>query len=76
MKRDGTPTKREVELGLARMYAFHEDTEGYIRLLVEHKHTSWAALEGARAEGARARLNGGRCSCADCAGLFSKEETR
>lgn len=67
MKADGSPTKRELELGIARAAGYHGDQRRFCRALVERRTASGPALRAAFNQGARWRVAGIPCSCRECA---------
>lgn len=51
MKKDGTPTKREIWLGLAKKAGYHEDARLWVRVLVERRGVKREDLNAAYAKG-------------------------
>ena len=67
MKVNGKPTKREIELGIARSAGYHDDARAYTRALVERRTASYAALKAAWNQGARWKAQGIKaCTCREC----------
>lgn len=56
MKRNGKPTRREIELGAMRAAGYRDDRRTYVRLLVERRTASRAALEAAWRAGENLRI--------------------
>lgn len=59
-------TKRDIELGYARIAGYHGDSADFTRRLVERKTASFQALKEAYRIGAKQKLSGIKCSCSSC----------
>jgi hypothetical protein len=59
-------TKRNAELAIAKVAGYHQDSQRYVRLLVERRTTSQAAFLGAWREGWKDKQAGMPCSCGGC----------
>lgn len=59
-------TKRNTILGLMKFAGYHLDRATFTQLLIENRISRAAADEAFRA-GIRAKQNGMRCGCSDCA---------
>lgn len=67
MKVNGQPSKREIELDIARSAGYHDDHRRYVRALVERKTASASALKAAWNQGARWKEQGAQtCTCREC----------
>lgn len=66
MKKDGTPTKREVWLGLAKNAGYHEDARLWVRVLVESRGVKREDLNAAYAKGRALKAAGAVCGCYYC----------
>lgn len=66
MKKDGTPTRREVELSYARIAGYHDDSYAMTRALVERQTASEKAIREAFQIGQRMKTNGVKCACPNC----------
>lgn len=60
------PTRRQVELGAMKSAGYHDDARAYVRLMVERRTASGAALKDAWAAGVRLRRLGHVCTCFHC----------
>jgi hypothetical protein len=58
-KRDGKPTRRAIEIAMARQAGHENDPKEFTRILIERRATSHEALRDAYNAGANARLNQG-----------------
>lgn len=63
MKANGQPSKREIELTLARVAGYHNDTARYARILCERRLTTYDAIKQAYITGMKQRESGMLCSC-------------
>ena len=68
MKKNGKPSKREIQLSGFRFAGYHGDRGSYTRGLVESRLVSRQAANEEWAEGVRMRKNCVPCGCRDCAG--------
>lgn len=55
MKRNGQPTKREIEIAIARRAGYERDGAAYARILVERRCASYDAIKSAYRQGYIAR---------------------
>ena len=67
MKKNGRPSKREIELTSARIAGYHGDTADYTRLLVNRRTASYDAIKAAYVVGIRQRKDGMRCAHCEAA---------
>lgn len=68
MKKNGKPSKREIQLASFRFAGYHGDKAAYTRGLIESRLVSRQAANEEWAAGARMRTNGVPCSCRQCEG--------
>lgn len=60
------PSKRVVELAIAREAGYHEDHGAFARVFADRRSASRASLDKAWQSGIRMRENGIKCGCYRC----------
>lgn len=67
-KKNGKPSKREIELAGFRVAGYHGDNSDYTRRMIERRHANRDAANAAWAEGVKMKANGVPCGCPQCKG--------
>ena len=68
MKKNGNPSKRELELLGFRIAGYHNDSSDFTRRLIERRLTKHEDAKSEWSAGVQMRKNGIPCSCFKCAG--------
>ena len=68
MKKNGKPSKREIELAAFRIAGYHDDKAEYTQRMISRRTVSTSAAREAWNMGVAMRKAGTPCGCVQCEG--------